>query len=354
MLNNMECNRKIVAASLFATLYAVSSAGETLAVKALNYGPVPLQLPAYTAFLSNQMWILMLPLYWHMKSRTKSKLKYLVQYIGFGVMTFAITLFRNISVNVMPGSVFALLISTSIVFNMILSWVWLKKNFNRWHIAAALCCIGSALSIGLTALLTNQEFEPGTNFSLGVPTAIGAAFFIAAMSVWQEQVQPLWDDLNLRLVEMTLMASLVASALVLIYGRLTDELSQWPSLLTAATNPQNGRVLIICISIVLPILKLLVRNSKYSVIQMSSAFFFEFVQAISALGGSFACVLLFDEPWSMGYIAAFILLAASFAFYTWAKIVAKRNPPMPVPNNMVENPLGQPEVKILVIVRHWK
>jgi hypothetical protein len=254
----------------------------------------------------------------------------------------------------MPGSVFSLLISTSIVFNILLSWLWLKKQFNRWHIAAACCCVGSALSIGLTALLTNQEFVPGSNFNVGIPTAIGAAFFIAIMSVWQEQVQTQWDDVNLRVVEMTLAASLVASVLVLIFSIITDELKQWPQLLTAATNPPEGRILVICVSIALPVLKLLVRNSKYSVIQMSSAFFFEFVQAVAALAGSVASVLLFDEPWSPGYIAAFILLAASFAFYSWAKVVAKRDAPMPPPPKHVDNLIKQSDVKILVAVSHWK
>ncbi len=50
------------AAVAFGVLYAAASAGETLADKALNYN-APLSLPAYTALLSNQLWVLMLPLY---------------------------------------------------------------------------------------------------------------------------------------------------------------------------------------------------------------------------------------------------------------------------------------------------
>ena len=37
-------------------LYAITSAGEIVAIKSLNYNEVPLLLPAYTALLSNQVW----------------------------------------------------------------------------------------------------------------------------------------------------------------------------------------------------------------------------------------------------------------------------------------------------------
>lgn len=306
---------KVTLSAVFGTIYAVSSAGETLAVKSLNYASVPVVLPAYTALLSNQMWLLMIPIY-YFGERTHTGYDYIMQNIYAGVLTFFITLLRNISVNAIPGSVFSVLISTSILFNMILSWFYLKKTFNRWHMAAAGCCIASAVSIAITAFLLMEE---GGNFSVGIPSAIGAALCIAFMNVWQEYMKPIWDNANQRLAEMAIMSSLIASGLIVLYASFVGEVLVWGPVLKTASIP-----LLVGISIALPVLKLLVRNSKYAAIQHSSAFFFEFVQAASALLGSLANILLFGEPWGHGYIASLLLMVMSFAFYTRAKYSAKK------------------------------
>lgn len=344
---------KVFAASA-SLLYAFSSAGETLAVKALNYAPNPLYLPAYTALLSNQMWIFMVPVYLLMpgvkETPRHTTLIYALHYTGFGILTFVITILRNISVNAIPGSVFTLLISTSILFNILLSWIVLKKKFNYWHIGAALTCLASALSIGITALFTNQE---GTyNFPLGISTGIAGAAAIAAMNVAQEYIQPKWDNLHLRLVEMTLVSSLIASLLVALFGLSTGEVAQWSVALSKATITKEGLILVASVSITLPILKLLVRNSKYSIIQFTSAFFFEFIQATAALLGSMANVFIFDEQWGLGYVAALILLALSFGMYSKAKLLAKSVTKSVTSKSIViENPIPQ---TILVVVNVWK
>ena len=124
-------------------VFSASSAGETLAVKALNYAPDSLALPAYTAFMTNQMWLFMIPICLYIRW-SYTGYDYIHHYVNGGILLFIITILRNISVNVLPGSVFSLLISTSILFNMGISWFWLKKSFNYSHIGAAACCIASA------------------------------------------------------------------------------------------------------------------------------------------------------------------------------------------------------------------
>lgn len=346
--------QKIVIAPLLGLIYIVSSAGETLTVKALNYNEVPLNLPTYTAFMSNQMWLFMIPAYWYLqRGKYLFDTKYMVQYMGMGVLTFAITLLRNISVNVIPGSVFLLLISTSIIFNMILSSVCLKKIFNRWHIAAGLTCLSSALCIAVDVFFTNEESGSHSNFTLGIPTAIGAAFFIAIMSVWQEQTQTKYDDINLRVVEMTIVSSLLASILTVIFSFIIGEIGTWSYLIRRAES--NNSSLVICVSIALPILKLLLRNSKYSIIQISNAFFFEFIQSSSALFGSIASIIIFQEPWGYGYVVSSILLAASFAMYSHAKKIAKNTLIKPIFKDVeIENPLKTLNFETIVVVSVWK
>lgn len=347
---------KLNIAAGYGILYALSSAGETLAVKSLNYNSVPLQLPTYTALLSNQLWIFMLPIYWiQRKERSTLKHTYWAQYLVMGCLTFTITILRNISVNVMPGSVFSLLISTSILFNIVLSKLTLKKIFTYWHISAAAFCLASAFSIGFTILFTNQEEFEGVDYKTGVATAVGAAFFIAVMNVSQEYVQPTWDNYNVRIVEMTIASSLIATVLTVIYGIFTKEMLIWDSAITASTRTQDGLALIICTSCLLPILKLLVRNTKYATIKNSSAFFFEFAQSSGSLLGSVANVLIFKEPWGIGYIIAIILMTISFVLYAQTKRTVVMPPPPDYPKGDIRilNPIVMTTTKH-VLVSVWK
>ena len=148
-------------------------------------------------------------------TKRNNSFDYIVQYIVLGILTFLITVFRNFSVNVIPGSVFLLLISTSIVFNMILSVLWLKRSFNYWHVAAAALCLSSATVIGVISVITDTSTA---NYAIGIPTAIASAFFVAVMNVAQEYVQPFWDDFTFRAIEMTVCTSMIASALIVTIG----------------------------------------------------------------------------------------------------------------------------------------
>lgn len=356
-----------ILASGYGVLYAVSSAGETLAVKALNYNTPPLQLSTYTALLSNQLWIFMLPIYWmQRKERWALKEQYWGQYCIIGSLTFVITLLRNISLNLVPGSVFSLLISTSILFNIVLSKLFLKKVFTYWHLAAALFCLASACSIGIASLFTTQEEFKGVDYKIGIMTSILSAFFGAIMGVTQEYIQPTWDNYDVRIVEITIASSLISTGFIVLYGTLSKELVSWAPVITDATRSQEGLLLVICVSCLLPIIKLIARNTKYATIKISSAFFFEFAQASSSLVGSVASILVFQEPWGPGYIASIVLMTISFALYIQTKRVVTMPPPPNYPKDelRITNPLEkvakttssvqQANGNTVVIVTLWK
>lgn len=357
--NSSHFKQKHLLAVLFGLAYAVSSAGETLAIKSLNYNTPSLSLPGYTALLSNQMWIFMIPIYVYQRqvSAYSMTLDHFVQYTGIGVLTFIVTILRSISVNVIPGSVFTILISTSILFNMLLSYLYLNKKFNAWHIGAATCCIASALSISISVFTTDSY----GNFQIGIPCALGASFFIACLTVWQEYLQSTWTDLNMRIIEMTLIASLEASVLTVAFSTITKEIFQWNSDLSNLGATYQGMVLLTCISLALPILKVVIRNSKYATIQYANAFFFEFVQASGALLGSLANILLFAEPWGPGYIVSLLLLAASFAIYSKARLVSKKASVKKAPLQAANHTETANPIKIKIIylqqrevVESWK
>lgn len=335
----------------YSLVYAFSSAGETLSIKALNYNSVPVTLPVYTAFLSNQLWIFMIPFYLFMKKDSCDK--YIGQYVGMGVLIFLISLLRSIGANILPGSLFSLLISTSILFTMMLRWFWLKKKITSWHISAGFCCICSAVCI----CIDTRDYVFDASFAHGVEASIGAAFFVALTGVWQEKLQATWDDVNLRVVEMTITASILASALLVIVGMGTKEFVQWTPTLVSATQTSASLALVIGCSIALPILKLLVRNTKYSIIHVSSSFFFEFVQAASALLGSLSNVLVFSEPWGPGYIGAFLFIGLAFVFYIIGNTKVKKGTVARETKTLqIENPIQLRVEKegVKVVVSVWK
>ena len=359
--SKIEIKKKHVLALTFGFLYALSSVSETLAIKALNYAPEPITLPIYTSLLSNQLWIFMLPVYIYMYlnrvpvketgvKRNKT-VDYIIQYTVLGILTFLITVFRNFSVNAIPGSVFLLLISTSIVFNMILSVLWLKKSFNYWHIGAAALCLSSATVIGVISVITDTASP--ANYALGIPTAIASAFFVAVMNVAQEYIQPFWDDFTFRAIEMAVITSMIASALIVTLGTfVVKEMITWATVFTAISVNSHSLVLIICVSVALPIIKLVIRSSKYSTIQYSNAFFFEFVQSSASLLGSLANILIFGEPWGHGYIAAIVLMALSYGVYIQAKNVSKKATVATQQKTVIiiDNPI---EIE-MTMVRGWK
>ena len=186
------------------------------------------------------------------------------------------------------------------------------------------------------------------------------------MNVSQEFMQASWDDYDIRVVEMTLFSSLIASFLITAYGTFSKEVTEWRPSLIAATSSQEGLIRVTCVSVALPIIKLLVRNTKYATIKNSNAFFVEFAQSSASLLGSLANILVFHEPWGTGYIAAIILMAISFGLYTQTKRKAMPPPPdYPKGEIRIINPLDaslkvqtvaakQQDGKILVSVTLWK
>jgi len=349
-------------AVIYGLIYSISSAGETVAVKSLNYNSVPLALPTYTAFLSNQMWIFLLPVYvYQWKERSRLKEQFWAQNIFLGSLLFGLTLLRNISLTVLPGSVFSLLISTSIFFNIVLSKLVLAKIFTLWHLSAAAFCLASAFSISFVSLFTDQEEMKGADFKVGITTALLAAFLLGVMNVAQEYIQPTWDNYDIRMVEMFIVSSIIASTLIIVYATFSKEITHWPIDIGAATQDNGGLILITCVSVALPILKMITRNFKYATIKHSNAFFFEFMQSTGSLLGSLACIVVFQEPWSIGYIIGICLMTISFILYAQTKREVEMPPPPNYPKGDIQiiNPLDtvkvhKSEEKIVLTVTLWK
>jgi hypothetical protein len=145
---------------------------------------------------------------------------------------------------------------------------------------------------------------------------------------------------------------MIASVLTIVLGTfIVKEIITWSAVLSSISY---SLVLVICVSVALPIIKLVIRSSKYSTIQYSNAFFFEFVQSSAALLGSLANILVFGEPWGNGYIAAIVLMTLSYAVYIKAKNESKKATAIKTvkqqPVIIIDNPI---EIE-LTTIRGWK
>jgi hypothetical protein len=332
---HVNISASVLTLGAFATAYVLASCSEVLLVKLLNY-KADVWLPFFAALLVNQVWIFLAvpyaiqlrqlkqsPGFQHLlgppnTNSSITKPQMYKAYAAMTVLTIAITCFRNIAANAIPGSVSSLLISTSIAFNMVLCRIVLKRKFNRFHIVAGLCCLSAAMAIAVSVWVEMQDTLNngiGHNYFIGVPFALMTAVCIAAMSVWSDAVVSEWPFKEFRITEMTIVASLFATVASIVLAAATGEIRQWSGELQPALQQFGPRVALVLGIVFLPITKATVRTAKYQTIALSSAFFFEFVQASGALLASISSVLVYGESWTYGYIAALVLIATGYLAY---------------------------------------
>ena len=76
---------------------------------------------------------------------------------------------------------------------------------------------------------------------------------------------------------------------------------------------------------------------------------------MSALFGSLASIILFNERWGFGYIISILLLTASFGMYSHAKKIAKNSLIKPDFKEVaIENPLKTLQFQTVIVVSVWK
>lgn len=214
---------------------------------------------------------------------------------------------------------------SAVVFNIALSRVVLKRELNRWHVVAAALCLAAAATLGLLGSQEDaSEGAAGHRYAVGIPAALGAAFCIAASSIVTDKITRDWPDKDAHIVEMTIVASLAASLLLVPTLFALGEDSLWRPQLSAAWADPRARAVLIGLTLAMPVVKSGSRVSKYECVSHSSALFFEFVQASAALVSALANVLVFpDEHFSVGFVAAAVLIALSFGAYGKARQVMK-------------------------------
>jgi drug/metabolite transporter (DMT)-like permease len=262
---------------------------------------------------------------------------FVTTYSLLGVLVFFVTLFRSHGVNYLAGSEASLLLASSVVWNLLLSRLILKRVFNRYHLASAalgVCgiatlALGRAFGTGGGPQSPSSPSSPsGLRWWLGAGSCLLAAFFVALMSVVTSKITSLVPThKNLRVTEMTVASSFIAAVLLVPAAFATGEWREWGPQLSAAYGPGQGpsrsRTVLLTLAVFLPVAKALVRSSKYATIAHSTAFVFEFVAAAASVGSAVAQVLLFGEAFSPAILGSIAFTSAAFAVYIRAQAVGR-------------------------------
>ncbi len=327
-------------AAVYGVAYIASMTAEVSLIKSLNTdGRVV--LPLLTAVLLNQAWVVLLPTWAHQSRAARERdekharlhgerpeecprTRLYAMYAGLGVVAFLVTTCRSTSTSYLPGSVAAVLLGSSMPWNMVLSAMMLGRTFHPLHHAAAALGLAAVFLMGISQFLTKEE-EPAvrgtaasTTTALGTASGLVGGVAIAFMSVLTAVIQKKAGSRHrtLRVTQMTVVSTLVAAVLLLPLLAATGEWRQWGTQLRASPLSRSA---LVALAFSLPINKAIVRGSKCACVSFSSPFLFEFVQAAGGLVTSLAQVFLFHEEWTVELIVAMTLLAAGSACYLGAQ-----------------------------------
>lgn len=253
-------------------------------------------------------------------------------YVGMGVIVYCVTMSRNYATNLLPGSTAALLMASSMVWNVLLSKLLLKRRFKLAHYGAAAAGMAGIICLGAEAIPGLNPEDPGpssppagsssrSSLAIGLSAGAASGVFIALMSVTSSMVTKAWKKhRNLRVTEMTLFSSLIAVLLLIPTGWAVQEYGTWREQIGQAMGmPGRAKLTVILLTLAMPFNKAIVRSSKHATISHSSAFLFEFVQATAGITAAVVNILLFGEAWSYGIIASVLLLSLGSVLYLIAR-----------------------------------
>lgn len=327
------------------------------------------RLPIYVALCLNQCWIVMLPGYIYHRNRLNRRIAstsynrltesgdesipshvntepspssvtenypltdLLKVYVGMGIVVCGVTFFRSYGVSYLPGSQASILLATSIIFNMILSYLILKRKFNKYHIASAIIGLFGVVSLAVGKMVasssttTNTDDVDTRSWIIGSVACLIGAMFIALMSVLSSKITTQWPHhKQLRVTEMTVVSSLIAVIFLIPLLFITQEYKEWvPAFENAwySSSPIAARFLV-GLSVTFPFTKSIVRSSKYSTIAHSSAFVFEIVQAAASIGAAVVNIFIFNEPFNWSIIVAILLMGIAFLLYLRGQAIARQ------------------------------
>ena len=142
--------------------------------------------PMFMAMVSESTWIVSFPLMFALARRYNVPLRIPTkqQFIIYTIIGFGFALSKTLtsySETILPGSIFSIISSSDIVFNLWFSRLILKRKITRWHLAAIVLLIAGVLPNALSDVVIGSKDKAATDRAeqvtgVSLTLALGLAF----------------------------------------------------------------------------------------------------------------------------------------------------------------------------------
>jgi drug/metabolite transporter (DMT)-like permease len=299
-------------------LYAVSSSAEILLIKALNYN-YQVNLPMLVVLCLNCYFPLQACHMFAMGSRPlgwKPELKR--AYLGLGLIQALVTTSRSYAINNLPGPVYVIVSNLSIVWNFMLSKLFLDNQFTHYHYVAIACTIGAAIAASRYRSRDESDFHTfsAPRWTWGIVSCVTYSFLTAATSVLASKVlKRAGANKKSRVCvsELSFANSFIPAivslpiVLLLKLGPVWEE--TWDNV--EANHQQVG---VVAIFVSLALSKMIDRVSKFELINIQSAFYYQVLNAMISGGQAILAILVFHDKLTFEVFFALVLLALALGF----------------------------------------
>ena len=306
-------------------MYCFASASEVLLVKGLNHYDV--EMAVLTAMLLNGYWPVQLVMYAALRNKHPTRpltFRVVKGHIIIGAVAALVSLLRCIGLVGMPGSVYVVISCSDVIFNTMLSKLFLKKKFVSLHyVAVALTMLAIAM-LGRHSVASNTEPPEPIPF-WPVCSALGSALLSAVNSVLSEFVMAKDASMHplVSVAEVSFFNSFVPFALLPIAMLLLDEqklyADKWQMISASAVT-----VAVLTIALGLAISKMIDRLCKFYIIALSGAFFFALLDTFRRMATGLLAVWLFKEAFTFEKLLALFLTALGIFSYSVGSHMQKK------------------------------
>jgi len=306
--------------------FLLSATGEVLVVKEMNYG-FGVSLPVFNTIIMNLYLPIQVAIYIWVRRREKMKgtdrpitRPYFYRQSVLAIISVALNLFRYFALDTIPASVYVMVGTSDIFFNILLSKFVLRKSFTIYHYASALLAMTAIVIIGVGA---QGGTSCGTSSCLtvwapGILFTLLGAFLAAVTSVGSEYLFKKdgkgGEDSNFQMVcEIGIFYAAYGLLLSPIPLVASNEQVHWDSRVGHVSR--SGLFALLCFALLF--CKLGFRNFKFAVISYNSAFYFAILNSLKTLLTILFAVFILGEPFTTELGIGFPIVTLALGFYLY-------------------------------------
>jgi membrane protease YdiL (CAAX protease family) len=237
-------------------------------------------------------------------------------------MQFIVTVSRSYAINDLPGPVYIVVSNLSIVWNFVLSKFLLKAEFNRWHYLSVVFTLAAA---GVASqyhsrpennLHHSKTYEGPRQRTLGLVACIVYSFLTAATSVVSKRVLKSAGANKKNPVcvsEISFANSfipcVISIPIVAVLGQTTSYQTTYNHVMAI-----DGQTVVFFIFLTLAVAKMVDRMSKFSLVGLKSAFYYQVLNAAISGGQAIIAILVFKDLLTPDIFISLFLLVVALAF----------------------------------------